>query len=129
MDVRYHLQNQTLCERLIVYSTKTPLFSINWGWYFGANVPIDARVRIDRAISTLRLDDTMRAIFAEELDTSDSLNCATTSQSIGVEIVGTMIAVFVGISVLIVLAALVRGCQIRKKAAIGYQGESRAIES
>ncbi len=88
-----------------MYNTKRPLFLFNWGWYYGANVPADVRTRVNRAIAKLRLEDEMRQIIAKGADISDSLDCGNQSRSIGVEILGPMIALVVGIFSLLVCIA------------------------
>ncbi len=113
--VRYEVKQRKLCNTHTVYNTERPIYSFNWVWYYGANVPAEVRVRVDRAITTLRLKGQMRHLIAHPGETSDDLDCGTPSQSIGVEIVGPMIVVVVGIFVLVLCGALVRKWRILQR--------------
>ncbi len=123
--VRYFLKNLKLWNTYTAYNTQRPLFSFNRDWYYRANVPLDVRIRVGRAITSLRLEDKMRQIISKGADISESLDCGNPNGSIGVEIVGPVIALVVGILALVICIALLRGCIVQQKAKGGYRRQER----
>ncbi len=120
-DVRYEMKQRKLCNTHTVYTTERPIFTTNWGWYYGASIPPVVRVPVDRAITTLRLEDNLRQLISNRGELPNNLDCGKPNRSIGAEIIGPMISLVVIVFGPVLCAALVRVCIVRRRAKRGYK--------
>ncbi len=108
------MKKRNACDKLTIYETTSPLYSFAGGWFYGA-VPLETQIKIDRAILNLRLQDKIRQIIDEKIDSEMPPNCASISTDIPPGVLGWLLLCVVGIFMIPVIASFGIAFIIRRR--------------
>lgn len=106
LAAQFHINHRSLCKKLAVYKTKSPLFRYSAVWFYGSNISQNKRLEIDIGITALREESKIWPPIQSIVEGSNS-ECSVDITKIKPFIFLGPLVVFIGPFFLLILLYLV----------------------
>lgn len=110
LNVRYHMAQMKVCDKLDVYETRPQKHTYQGAWFLNTNVPEGRRQAINREIADMRMDEAVKGILDDFFSEVVPATCGQpTPPKIDGEVLGPFFAIMLGPLVVAVVVSLMWG--------------------
>lgn len=117
-----------MCDKLTVYKIRGHAPTYQGTWYLNTNVPDKQRLEINKEIAELRRDNIVKKINSKFLEELVPQTCGKeATPEIDGDVLGRLLAILIGPTVFVIVAALVVGSVLKRRSSRGEQEINNSI--